>query len=668
MGGSKDVRMALRYPKSVISLAIQSGILILVSACVSTPTHKNPNRLEAPDAAKAYRVEPPARSMFLPAERAYLAKNFEVAESGFLKVKKRFPARSIAHMLASYRLGSIYYGTGRYEAAANEFKKFLEIHPKSELAFDATYNLAASEYQMGKLDRAYGTLSTLPMAQVQAQGPRRAEVVFSLAALVAGEMNNYAGAVAAQAALLQIPMADSRRESLAEQLDANLARVSSAEDLKRLMNDVNEPTTRQKITARLAALEPVAPTPTAMPVDPALLNAPVSPIPGVPGLVSSGSGSYNHVGVILPLTGKSAAYGQKALEGILLAARHYSHGESPIELHIEDSASNPLLAQQAVDTLFYKYRVMGILGPLGWKESLAVAERSQELGVLNLSFTGKSGLSEKGAYLFQNALTPSVQLESLVRHCILERKFRRFAILAPNNSFGEDMANEFWDLVEKYSGRVVGFELYAPDENDFQVHVRKLTGLDEPQYRRLETIELNKYIAAQKTKTGREPKTRLPAIVDFDGIFVPDSPKTVAQVAASLAYFDATGPKLLGTTEWNTDQFYKRGGRHVEGALFPGGISVSSHNPRQRDFIRGFAEAYGSAPDLLASQGFEALTMIAVAMAQSRSSDRNQLVREMSSLKGLDTPLGTVTIDATRVARRMLPVFQLEAGGNIIEQ
>ena len=35
-------------------------------------------------------------------------------------------------------------------------------------------------------------------------------------------------------------------------------------------------------------------------------------------------------------------------------------------------------------------------------------------------------------------------------------------------------------------------------------------------------------------------------------------------------------------------------------ALFPGGLSLSSRNPRQREFIKLYAEAYGSAPDLLA--------------------------------------------------------------------
>src|SRR5262249_22706666 len=132
---------------------------------------------------------------------------------------------------------------------------------------------------------------------------------------------------------------------------------------------------------------------------------------------------YN-IGVILPLTGKWAVYGRRALDGILLASRIYNNSrDQDFRLFIEDSASNPAVAQHAVDTLFNEDKVVAIIGPLYFKEAVAVAERSQQLGVMNLSLSGKEGISEKGAYLFQNALTPRVQMDSLLRYCINEKKF-----------------------------------------------------------------------------------------------------------------------------------------------------------------------------------------------------------------------------------------------------
>ncbi len=362
-------------------------------------------------------------------------------------------------------------------------------------------------------------------------------------------------------------------------------------------------------------------------------------------------------------------YGERALEGILLAAGTFQNSrEFDFRLFIEDSQSNPEIAKRAVDNLYNRDNVVAILGPLSWNESVAVADRSQQLGILNLSLTGKEGVSSRGAYLFQNALTPGVQLESLVTHCVKEKGFKRFAILAPNNPFGKDMSAEFWDLVEKNGGHVVGYRLYPPEEKDFQEYVQRLVGLGNPKLRTLENARLAEYKKETKEKTGREPKADIPPIVDFDAIFLPDSPATVSQIAASLAYFDVSNVAMLGTTEWNSDQLYKRGGRYVEGALFPGGLSAASRNETQKAFIRLFAAAYGGAPDLLATQAYEAMHILTGALKQTASADRNDVVREMSRLNGYLTPLGSITFDGTRIARRKLSVFKLESGGNIVEQ
>ncbi len=50
------------------------------------------------------------------------------------------------------------------------------------------------------------------------------------------------------------------------------------------------------------------------------------------------------------------------------------------------------------------------------------------------------------------------------------------------------------------------------------------------------------------------------------------------------------------------------------------------------------------------------------------SGDRNELVNQVMSMREFDSPLGNLTFDNTRIARRKLPVFTLEGGGNIVEQ
>ena len=566
-------------------------------------------------------------------------------------------------MMSSYRLGSIYYYQGNYADAAREFDSYLVKYPQSDLAFDVTYNLAAAEYQLGRYDHAYTALGRLRAADIQAQGPRRAEVVYQLTAQTAGALSLHSMAVAAYAAQMQLPLDENKRSAIGDSVDSQLARISSAQELERLQAEITEPTTRGRIAARLAAL--TAP----VPVGAGELAQPPGVVEGgAPGVEGQGTMADKlSVGVILPLSGKFSTYGHRALDGILLAAGiYFRNQDSGFRLFIEDSASNPAVAQQAVDRLVNRDKVMAIIGPLNFKESLAVGERAQQLGVLNLTLTGKEGVSSMGPYLFQNALTPRVQLDNLVQYCI-GKGMQRFGILAPNNGFGKDMASNFWELTEKYGGHVVAYGTYNPDEKDFQIPIKELVGLANTKYRKLELSKIAEYVKQQKEKTGKEPKSRLPPVVDFDALFIPDAPKTAAQIAASLTYFDVTGVPLLGTTEWNSDQLYKRGGRYVEGAIFPGGVSLGTRSARQKDFIHLYNESYGAAPDLLASQAYEAMELIGASMKKS-SNDRNDLVNQLVSLRDFETPLGNVTFDSTRIAKRKLPIFILEAGGNIVEQ
>jgi ABC-type branched-subunit amino acid transport system substrate-binding protein len=655
---------AVRTKEHFLLTALLASILF--SGCAPKQQVRSSEEAIRPaETSKGRQIEPEARSLYSQAEKAFNARNFDQAAKLYQLIKTKFP-RGRAQVYAAYRLGIIAYFKEDYVTASREFDYFLAHSPQSDLIFDATYNYSASEFQLGHYEKAEQILSRLKLSEVQSQGPRRAETVYQLTARVAEALGNHVGAVAAYALSMQLPIDEATRSGIGKHIDDHLLKINSRPQLEQLLSEVTEPETKEKISQRLQALNGEETRPVGVP--PVAGAVPTEEGQPRADLPSGSSGSRLNVGVILPLTGRFAAYGKKALDGILLAAKVFQgRPEIALKLFIEDSGSNPLLAQNAVDELYSKNDVMAILGPLNWKESVAAAERAQQLGVLNLSFASKEGISEKGVYLFQNALTPKVQLESLVRYCVTERNLKRFAILAPDNAFGRDLTKQFWDTAEHFGGKVVAYEKYPSEEKDFQTYIQRLVGLDNGKFRKLEQTKLADYIQTLKTKGIKEPKTQLPAVVDFDALFIPDSPKTVAQIAPSLVYFDITGIPLLGTTEWNTDQFYRRGGKYVEGSIFPAGLNLSTRNARQREFIRLYLEAYGTPPDLLATQGFEAMELIMAGLKTTGTNDRNTLVNTLASFRDYETPLGNVTFDSTRIARRRLPVLTLENGGNVTE-
>jgi ABC-type branched-subunit amino acid transport system substrate-binding protein/TolA-binding protein len=629
--------------------------------CASTPRVD-----ERPTGEKAIRVEKEARPTYQAAELAFEAKNFTEARRLFQQLRARYPGGSAAAM-ATYRLGSMAYLEQDYVGAQREFEAFLQKYPRSTLAFDVTYNLAATEYQLGRYDKAQETLRRLSPALVQAQDPQRADVVYQLGGQIAGALGDHVQAAVKYAKAAGLATDDQRRRLAAENFEYHLGRLVDRGQLAALEAQVEEPSLRARVSQRMAALERAA-----SPIRETAVAPVEAPTPStaqrIERLLRSSLGERFAIGVVLPLSGSQAAFGKRALDAILLASGVYggSGDGASLRIYVEDSGGTPVSAAQAVERLVNQRKVMAILGPINWKEALAVAEKAQDLGVPNISLTTRDGISDRGPFLFQNGLTPRVQLESLVQHCIGTRGFRRFAILAPNDTFGRELSTQFWDLVEAYGGKIVGFEQYAPGTSDFQQPVRGLVGLkDVSRYRALETARLAAFVNQVAKKRGKAPRLELPPIVDFDALFIPDEPKQVAQIASSLAYFDVAGVPLLGTTEWNSDQLFKRGGRLVEGALFPGTVATRGG---RKDFARAFVDNYGYAPDSLAGQAYEAMELVAAAMRWTTSADRAELAQRLASMREYESVLGTLSFDERRLAKRRLPVLSLGSDGAITEE
>lgn len=608
------------------------------------------------------RIEPEAKALFGQAERAFNTKNYELALGYYRLVRQKFP-RGRATLISSYRMGSIFYYRAEYEKATEEFELFLSSYPESDLAFDVTYNLAAARFQQGHHEKTYQILSRLQLQEIQAQGPRRAETVYELTSRAAALLGNYQAVVVATALQMQLPLEERKRAELQRVIESVLVKIEKRGELESLFGTVSEPVTRQKISERIQALRRLEYTEQA---PEAAKEAPRQDTP----VVESTAGERRHIGIILPLTGRFASYGRKALDGILLASRLYDTSESPFQLFIEDSVSNPIVAAQAVDELVNEKNVMAIIGPLNRKESEAVASKALQLKVPNLSLTAKEGVSEKNPYILQNGITARIQMESLVTFCVREKQFSRFAVLTPDNEFGRDMAKEFLGAVEKAGGLVVGFQMYPPEETDFRPYVQKIVALSDPHlHRKLELAKLNQFISEEKARGIRDPKANLPPIVDFDALLIPDSPKVAYQILASLNYHyvDVGEITLLGTTEWNSADLFKRGGKLLEGALFPAGLRQAPVG-KQQQFQRSFTDAYGTKPDLLSAQAFEAMEWVGFALQNINSNDRGELLKQLLALRDFESSLGTVTVDRTRIVHRKLPIVMLGRGGTFIEQ
>ncbi len=366
------------------------------------------------------------------------------------------------------------------------------------------------------------------------------------------------------------------------------------------------------------------------------------------------------IGVILPLTGKLAKIGYKTLRGIQLGLNIFGKNRSRFELAVIDSGGNASTARRAVEKLVTEDHVVAILGSLSSKEASVIATKSQEFGVPTIVLSQKSGITEIGDYVFRNALTSEMQVKQLVSEA-MSRGLKRFAILYPQDAYGSEYANLFWDEVIKQGGELRGIQSYKSGETDFNVPIRKLIGTHDPLARNWEYK--TRYEEWKKTQSPsarkKQPEDLLPPIVDFDAIFIPDSAKSLGQVAPMLTYNDVVNVQLIGTNLWNTPSIIERAGKFLKDSFFVDSFLAADPQLTNSEFYRNYAQTFGENPEEFELQAYDSALILRKVLVEG-AGNRADVQRSLASLRQLPGAVGQLSMSEAREVARPLVVLTIK--------
>lgn len=367
------------------------------------------------------------------------------------------------------------------------------------------------------------------------------------------------------------------------------------------------------------------------------------------------------VGVVLPLSGKNAPVGQRALRGLEMGLGLHVPG-SGFKLAVMDSEGNPDSARRGVERLVKEDNVIAVVGSLLSKTAPAVAAKSDELGVPSIALSQRSGLTEIGPTVFRNSLTSEMQVRQLVRTAMDDLGMKKFAVLYPNDQYGVEFTNIFWDEVLARGGQITAIQTYSTKETDFRLVVQRLVGTYYGEGRQDEfNLRLKELKHSDKKRSARKDNTEnvLPPVTDFDAIFIPDSAKAMGQIAAMLAFNDVRGVKLMGTNLWNTPGIAKRAGNFSNNLMF-----VDSMAPLTRDqsrFITEYKNLYGETPSLIEIQAYDA-GLILRQLVASGADTREALTAKLIGLKKFPGSLGTLSMSSEREIERPVVSLTVEKG------
>jgi ABC-type branched-subunit amino acid transport system substrate-binding protein len=611
---------------------------------------------------------------------------------------------------ASLRLAELAAEEGREDDALQHLSWLIRNHPKGDRSDVARIELARFQRARGHPRAAYRTASEIRLSMLGSVERRAAHRL--LADLAADN-----GLAAARLRWLSRVRADQEDEETAARVDAEIGQLlatmepealeAAADQLGRRVPAARVRLRQAELALRagdFAAAEAAIARASTLP----LTDADVSRLAALEAAVERGVGprrgllaglpsvhdvriephpdpasASGTLGVVLPLSGSFASYGEEILLGILLAAGIFdgaaSGAESQVRVLVRDSGGSADAAAAAVHSLAEESDLVGIVGPLLGEEAEAAAAAAEDQGVPLVALTRREEIARDRPHVIRLGSNPRLEAELLADFALRELGAQRFAILYPRDGYGLALRAAFWDAVEAGGGSVVGVAAYDPEATDFAKPIRRIIGYEFLSGAEQQALAHRKKLlkraqrmpperaaelreeAVKLTGPGEKP---LPPFVDFDVLFIPDSHENAALIAPHLAFHEVRGVRLLGTSGWNHADLVRIGGKHVDGAIFTGDFFPESSYPFVTGFVQRFRNTFGGEPSFLTAQGFDAASLLLLQRARGRQT-HDQVVDGLLATRAYPGVSGVTSVRQDGNAAKR-PYLLGVSGGRIV--
>lgn len=366
------------------------------------------------------------------------------------------------------------------------------------------------------------------------------------------------------------------------------------------------------------------------------------------------AGSKPHIiGCLLPLTGAFNVFGNRALKGANLALDNFSNKTGhTFNIVIRDTESNPEKAAAAVDELI-KGNVSAIIGPMGSAESVSAANKAQAGNVPIILLTQKDNITDTGDFVFRNFLMPKMQVRSLVEYAVFQKGIKKFAILYPKENYGITFMKFFQDEVKANGGKIIRVESYDPALMDFTDSIRILAG-----NRHVSGSDINEsHVADNKQKRS----DGLP--VDFEAVFIPDSPAKAGLIIPQLAYLDIRNVYLLGTNLWHSQKMIEMAGEFLEDwAIIPDGFHGENDSEKMREFVNSFVGKYGEVPEFVEAVAYDTAMMLFQTMSMPNVRVPGSVRNELAGIKNYKGLTGITSFNGSGDAWKKLYLLTISGG------
>jgi branched-chain amino acid transport system substrate-binding protein len=337
------------------------------------------------------------------------------------------------------------------------------------------------------------------------------------------------------------------------------------------------------------------------------------------------------VGFYGALTGPTATFALSGRNGASLAVEQINAAGGvlgkPVVLLSEDDRGEASEAASAVSKLITRDHVVALIGEQASSRTLAAAPIAQSYSVPMISPTSTNvEVTKKGEYIFRACFIDAYQGRAVADFARRDLKAKTAAILIDARSdYSVGLAEAFRKSFEAQGGRITSELKYEEGDADFSA---QLTAIRPEQ----------------------------PDVLFIPGYYTDAG--LIARQARSLG-LKAT---LLGADGWDSPKLVEIGGDSMEGAYFANHYSVDDPSPAVRKFVDAYKARFGAEPDSIAASSYDAMRMLADAIARAGSTEGPRVRDALATTKDFPGVTGTITMDADRNPVKAAVILKVEKG------
>jgi branched-chain amino acid transport system substrate-binding protein len=334
------------------------------------------------------------------------------------------------------------------------------------------------------------------------------------------------------------------------------------------------------------------------------------------------------IGVILPLTGELASHGEDAKRGGDLAIKLRNQrggiqGRKIVAIY-EDDGNNPTTALSAFNKLLTIDKVQVVLGGMTSTVALALSPIADKKKIVLFSPTASHPkLTKKGGYIFRNWPSDNYDAKVIAEFSYNVLRKRSFAILYLNNDNGRALSGLFARRIKALGGNILANQGYEPGTNDFRTVLSKIKNLSP------------------------------------DALYTPGYYEDVAKILVQAKEM-GINTQFLASSAIENPKLIELAGNAAEGLIYSKTL-INPEDENYKEFLQHFKNLYQTDPGIAASQCFDAVNIIIMAIERGGYKS-SEIQKELYNIQNYPGVTGKTSFDESGNVIKEFSIFTVKNG------